>query len=123
VIQSQHRHNEVTMSKRFTIIAKCYDRKNKVISVGLNSYNKSHPIQAHFAKLAGLPEKEYLHSEIQALVRCKDRIPHKLTVERYDSEGNPAIAKPCPICAKAIKAYGVKMVEYTVNGGWETQIL
>jgi tRNA(Arg) A34 adenosine deaminase TadA len=111
------------MSKRFTIIAKCYDRKNKVISVGLNSYNKSHPIQAHFAKLAGLPEKEYLHSEIQALVRCKDRIPHKLTVERYDSEGNPAIAKPCPICAKAIKAYGVKMVEYTVHGGWDVEIL
>lgn len=103
------------MNKRYTIIAKCYDKRGRIISVGLNSYKKSHPIQAHFAKVANLPQKEYLHSEIQALVRCKDKKIYKMTIERYDSDGNAAICKPCPICQAAIKAYDVKNVEYTTN--------
>ena len=37
------------------------------MSVGTNSYRKTSTVQKHFAILAGLPHKEFLHSEIQTL--------------------------------------------------------
>lgn len=106
--------------KRYVIIAKCFDKKGNVLSVGTNNYKKTHPLMQHFGKIAGLPEKEYLHAEIQALLRVKDKAVYKLTVERYDSDGNPALAKPCPVCQEAIKAFGVKIVEYTDHNGFKT---
>lgn len=75
-------------------------------------------MQKHFACLAGLPQKEYLHAEVQALLRLKDRSCYKLTVERYDSEGNPKLAKPCPVCRLAIEVYGVKELCYTTDQGF-----
>lgn len=102
------------MKKRFEIKATCFDKKGKVISVGYNSYSKTHPIQSHFARLAGLPEKTFLHAEVAALLKAKGKNIHKIKVERYDSEGNPANATPCPVCMKAIMAWGVKNIEYTL---------
>lgn len=64
-------------------------------------------------EMHGHPEKMYLHAEVQALLRCGDKKPYKLIVQRFDSEGKPAMAKPCPICQKALQLYGVKEVWYT----------
>lgn len=108
------------MTKRYTILAKCFDKRNRVLSTGLNSYRKTHTIQSYFAKKVGLDCKEYLHSEIQALIRTADKKVYKLTVERYTEDGQPALAKPCPVCSEAIKAYGVEKVCYTTPSGWET---
>ena len=102
------------MKKRFEIKATCFDKKGKVISVGYNSYSKTHPIQSHFARLAGLPEKTFLHAEVAALLKAKGKNIHKIKVERYDSEGNPVNAAPCPICRLAIKSWGVSYVEHTI---------
>lgn len=104
--------------RRYIILAKCYDRKGRMLSVGTNSYKKSHTLMKHFAELAGEDPKIYLHSEVQALLRAKDKQVHRITVERYDASGNPALAKPCKVCQKAIQAYGVKFVEYTSEDGW-----
>lgn len=105
-------------AKRYIILAKAYDKKGNLLSVGENSYRKSNPVMKYFAEQAGLPAKIYLHSEVQALLRCKDKKVHKLTVERYTADGNPANAKPCPVCQLAIKAWGVSFVEYTTAKGW-----
>lgn len=104
--------------KRFTIIARTYDKRGRQISIGMNSYRKTSPVQAHFACLVGLPEKQYIHAEVQALLRCKDKVPYKITIERYDSEGNPVLAKPCPICQRAIETWGTSVVEYTTSEGF-----
>lgn len=102
------------MKKRFEIKATCFDKKGKIISVGYNSYSKTHPIQSHFARLAGLPEKTFLHAEVAALLKAKGKNIHKIKVERYDSKGNPVNAAPCPVCQLAIKNWGVSYVEYTI---------
>ena len=107
--------------KRYFITAKCYDKKNNLISTGTNSYTKSHPLQAHFAKLANCPEKTSLHAEIHAIVRAKDSKVHKIVIERYDAEGYTALAKPCPVCQEAIKAFGIKLVQYTTADGFYTE--
>jgi len=99
--------------KRFFILAKCYNKRGHLLSVGFNSYAKSHPIQKHFADLVGMPEKEYLHAEIAAIIRAKDRKIYRITIERYDAQGNPVSAAPCPICLGAIKAFNISVIEHT----------
>lgn len=107
--------------KKYLILAKAYDSRGRMLASATNTYKKSHPVQKYFAIKAGLPEKEYLHAEIQVLLRCKDKKPFMLVVERYNADGSPALAKPCPVCQEAIKAYGVFMVQYTTADGLETE--
>ena len=80
-------------------------------------------MQAFFAKRVGLPLKEKLHSEILALIRSKEQKVHKITVERYGKSGRMLLSKPCPICQAAIRAWGVKEVEYTSEDGWVLEYL
>ena len=40
--------------------------------------------------------------------------PYKILIERYNSEGEPVLAKPCEICQLAIKEAGIKRIEYTI---------
>ena len=102
------------MSKRrFFILAKCYNKRGQLLSVGFNSYEKSHPIQKHFADLVGMPEKKYLHAEIAAIIRAKDKQIYRLTVERYDATGLPVNAAPCPVCQQAIATFKISVVEHT----------
>lgn len=104
-----------TARKKFVIKATTFDSRGRVISIGHNSYTKTHPRQAQMAKLAGLEVKQHLHAEIAAIIKSKDKNIHKIKIERYDSEGNPKLAAPCPVCQMAIKLAGIKFVEYTVG--------
>ena len=38
--------NDMSTKKRYHILAKCYDRKGRLLSAAFNSYTKSHPLQA-----------------------------------------------------------------------------
>lgn len=90
------------------------DKRGRVLSVGQNSYLKTHPWQARLARKLGDPEKVFLHAEIHAITRCVDLSrAHKISVYRYNSDGKPVMAKPCPICEDAIKQAGIKVIEHT----------
>lgn len=106
------------MNKRHKLIAKAYDKKGNQLSVGFNDYDRTHPVQLHFAKLANSPKQTRLHAEIHALLRCRDKVPFSVSVERYDYQGNPALARPCKICMIALREYGVRWVNYTDKSGW-----
>lgn len=96
------------------VTALIYDRKGKVLSVGQNSYIKTHPLQAKHALKTGNPEKQFLHAEIHAITRCRNLSKaYKIFVSRYNKMGEPVLAKPCPVCISAIHASGIKYVEHT----------
>ena len=61
------------MKRRFRLRAYCYDSKGRLISTGENNYGKSHPLQAYWAAIVGQPERIYLHAEVLAILRAKDR--------------------------------------------------
>lgn len=104
------------MRKKFSISAIIYDKRGNVLSVGSNSYVKTHPMQAEYARRAGEPKKVFLHAEIHAITRCRDlKKAHMIRVFRYAEDGSPADAEPCKICRNAIKIAGIKKVEYTVD--------
>ena len=90
-----------------------YDRKGKVLSIGENNYTKSHPLQAKHAFKAGLPEKIYLHAEIDAIVRCYDLSKaYKIVVSRIGRKGF-LNAKPCPVCMSAISSTNIQVIEHS----------
>lgn len=96
------------------ITAMIFDKKGKVLSIGQNSYIKTHPLQAKHAKRAGEPYKHFLHAEIHAITRCKDLSKaHKIFITRYNKEGEPSLAKPCLVCMSAIKESGIQIIEHT----------
>lgn len=99
--------------KRYFILAKCYDKKGRLLSAAFNSYTKTHPLQAYLAQKVGHASQTCLHAEIAAILKCKDKPIYRITTERYDRNGLPANAKPCPICQLAIKMFGIKKVEHT----------
>ena len=104
------------MSSIQDITAIIYDRKGRVLSVGKNSYIKTHTLQAHHAKKVGLPDKQFMHAEIHAISKCRDLSKaHKIAVYRYGKRGQPLIAKPCLICQSAIESVGIEVVEWTEN--------
>ena len=100
------------MSRKYEITALAYDKRGKLLSVGRNSYTKTHPLQAQLGRRAGKPNAIYLHAELAALLKAREQV-RKLVVLRYDKEGKPVLAKPCPACQLAIKSFKVKQVEYT----------
>lgn len=102
------------MSTKQDITAVIYDRKGRVLSLGKNSYVKTHTLQAKHAEKVGLPDKQFLHAEIHAITKCKDLSKaHRILVTRYGKTGKPLLAKPCPVCQSAIEAAGIKVVEWT----------
>ena len=106
--------SQMAYKNRMALTAVIYDKRGKVISVGQNSYVKTHPLQAKHAAKVGTPDKKFLHAEIHAIVRCRDLDrAHKIVVSRWDKKGRPALAKPCPVCMSAIEAAGIEIVEHT----------
>lgn len=96
------------------LTAVIYDKRGRVISIGQNSYVKTHPLQAKYADKVGLPDKQFLHAEIHAIIRCKDLSKaHKIFISRWNKKGEPVLAKPCPVCQSAIEAAGIEIVEHT----------
>lgn len=108
--------NDDPGNNRFRVSAIVTDNRGKIISKAINSYNKTHPIQAGYAQKIKRPSRIYLHAEIAALVKCRKN-PHTIYVSRFYRDGKMAMAKPCKICEMALKESGVKKVVYTTVSG------
>ena len=113
------------MSTKYLITAEIYDRKGNLLSVGRNSYTlpsarrlpeaiKTHPLQKRYAIKANQPQKQYLHAEIAALIKCRSLDAYKIVIKRVDKNGNTRLAAPCEVCQLAIKEAGIKVIEYTL---------
>lgn len=104
------------MKKQHAITAIIYDKRGRVLSVGQNSYVKSHTIMARHANKVGLPEKIYLHAEAHSIIKCRNlKKAYKIAVFRYNSQGLPVNAKPCSICMQIIKEANIKNIEWTTD--------
>lgn len=97
------------------LVAKAFDRKGRLIATATNSYKKTHPLMLHFGKQVGCEDRVFLHAEVAALLKCKDKEVYELHIERRKRNGEPGMAKPCPICERALLAFGVKKVSYTLG--------
>lgn len=100
--------------KRQVVTAIIYDKKGRPLSLGKNSYLKTHTYQAQLAKEVGMPEKQYIHAEVDAIIRLRNpEKAYRILVTRHGPDGTFMLAKPCPVCVRAIKLAGIRVVEHT----------
>ena len=97
---------------KYRVISIITDKRDRILSIGVNSYNKSHPKQAEYAKRVGQPKKIYLHAEVDAILRLKEE-GHNIYTVRLNKQGEMRYSKPCPICSLAIKEAGIKYSYYS----------
>lgn len=100
--------------KRHKVIAFCLDKQFRILSFGENSFEKTHPKQKLAAHKVGNDHRIYLHAEMQAILRARSDI-YAIYIARFDKNGSPKLAKPCPMCELAILEAGIKKVMYTVE--------
>lgn len=102
------------ISGQYRLFACVLDKKNRIVAESHNSYVCTHPKQFKIAKRLGKPLKTYLHAEMAAIIKSKNK-GCKLVVARVTSDGQAANAKPCCICEEAIRLHGgIKSIEYSV---------
>lgn len=100
---------------KHNVSAVIFDKRGRPLSMGRNSYEKTHPLQAKAAAAVGEPYKVFLHAEISALVRLSDtdrQRAYKMVVMRYNKEGKPMNAKPCKVCQRVLQSFNI-IVEHT----------
>ena len=102
--------------KKYTVFCAALNAEGDVVSIGTNSYTKTHPLQKRLAQKCGNVNREYLHAEIAALVKSKGQV-HSLVVVRMTRMGVMRMARPCPICLLAMKEAGVREMYYSDNDG------
>jgi tRNA(Arg) A34 adenosine deaminase TadA len=104
-------NNPTDLPKMAAIIVK--DRTP--IGFGMNS-RRSHPLQFAFSKSH---LKISLHAEVAAIVDAlrnydkEELVGTTIFVARVLKNGSRAKAKPCVVCERALKAYGISSVYWT----------
>ena len=86
--------------------------RNTVVAIGTNQL-KSHPQ----AKKIGYRYDE-VHSELDALLRCKERRNLELVNFRFNRFGNFRLSRPCNLCSPWCKMMFDK-IYYTTRDGYE----
>lgn len=109
----------ITPDHRPSIISYALDKKKRIVSIGMNSYIKTHPTQFKYGKMSGNENKTYIHAELDSLIKAKGKKIHTVIVCRHDRNKVLAIAKPCESCMLALKDYGVEEVYYSTSSGFE----
>jgi deoxycytidylate deaminase len=81
-------------------------KKGRVVSVGYNSMEKTHPKSPTYGN--------HLHSEIRALISTskEDLYNSTVYVVRIKRDGSLGSSRPCPVCYEALKLANIKRIYY-----------
>lgn len=91
------------------------DRKNGPF--GLNSERMTAKYKKRYANTCGT--RHEIHAEVDLILKL-NKVPTKIKVTRFLSDGTPTMAKPCVHCQNFLRQRGVKAVRYTNwSGEWE----
>lgn len=89
-------------------------RRNKILCIGYNNPNKTHPAARRFGHRFCC-----IHSELDAIVNFPGKIHElrkcKLINVRIARDMSIRMSKPCKFCTKMIITFGFKKVIYTSN--------
>lgn len=88
-------------------------RKGRVVSVGWNQADKTHPIAkrygSHYASI---------HSELHCLLNYHGPLEHCVMINvRLSKIGLPRMSKPCKTCQLMLRAYRLSKVLFTNTQG------
>jgi deoxycytidylate deaminase len=91
--------------------------RNKIISIGRNSYLKTHPLGKKFNTASSST-----HSELSAIInfphRSLDIRAATMYNVRIDRWGKVALSAPCPSCQNLIRSFRIKKCFYSTQTGF-----
>jgi deoxycytidylate deaminase len=103
------------------------NKRNRIISTGVNSYERTHPAQYRAAKKASkvfndpnLEKKIFGHAEIISLIKAREEA-ETIVVCRIGGHGKKELrmSKPCKICTYYILNYSkVVHIHYSTPDGF-----
>lgn len=99
---------------KHTLTAIIKDKKGNILSIGKNSYFKTHPLMYKINKSLGnhQPHKVYLHAEIDSIIKCSNiDKAYSIEIYRYTKAGY-GLSYPCPICRLAIQQTNIRYIIY-----------
>lgn len=91
---------------------------SRIISVGINYLNKTHPDQKERVCRNGrIVSNNRIHAELDALIRAdhENIIGSTLYVIRRKKNMDLGLARPCTACAELVKSYGIKKIVYSTD--------
>jgi deoxycytidylate deaminase len=96
--------------------------KNKIISIGINNYRKTHPKSYEFIKDEVVNEGDYfpsIHSELSAILKlsvedCSDFTFFNVRIDKNNQINN---SRPCSGCVKLLKQVGFNHFFYSDEKG------
>lgn len=103
----------VSAKQNMTALIK--DKRGNIISIGKNSYVKTHPKMIKIAKRIGESNlhRIYIHAEIDAIVKCSNlERAFSIEVYRINKKIGYICSRPCIICATAILETDIKLIKY-----------
>lgn len=99
---------------KYRLVAIITNKRGEILSVGHNSFTKSHPLQAYYAIRVGTEKRIFIHAELDAITKIPfNSKPHAIYIVRVNKKNKPCLSKPCNICQQAIKDVGIKNIYYT----------
>lgn len=104
------------MKHQFDLTAIIKDKRGHILSIGKNSYIKTHPnMYKLVSKLKSeSPKRVFLHAEIDAINKCLnlDRA-YSIEIYAYDRFNKCyKPSKPCAICYSGIAMTPIKYIQY-----------
>lgn len=101
---------------RYQLTAIIKDKKGRILSIGKNSYIKTHPMMYQLGKKVGYHkgEKINIHAEIDAINKCKNiNKAYVMEIYNYSDRWNKYIpSKPCSICTLGIEKTPIRFIVY-----------
>lgn len=105
-------------------------RKNRIVCMGWNDYNKHHPYHkfGHYKNYKGFTDnyRPSLHGELSCIIRMglEDLSDFTFINCRINNNDEVAMSKCCLNCERILRQVGVKDFYYTTNEGtFEKMIL
>lgn len=101
---------------RYTITAIIRDKKRRILSIGKNSYIKTHPMMKRITQKLGYVDDErvYIHAEIDAINKCSN-LDKAYSIEVYNYSHRSSsyrTSKPCEICMSGIRSTSIRYIHY-----------
>jgi tRNA(Arg) A34 adenosine deaminase TadA len=101
------------------------------LAIGYNK-TKEHTLQQEYNKYRNFEipvenAKNSIHAEIDCLSKVKyldiDWSRVTAVIFRQYNDGSYALARPCPACMAALKDRGIKIIYYTIEDGYRSEVL
>lgn len=92
----------------------------KVVSIGYNQMLRTNPLVRKYDQFKAI------HAEVSAIIRIKNKELLRgstLVVYRETKNGVQEIAKPCDVCQKIMRDFGIIEVYYSTPTGYEVMKL